>query len=47
MSSTYNQRPRPPEILVEGDKYFVARPRETQDDLLRGEVVEPEAWLSA
>jgi diaminopimelate decarboxylase len=47
MSSTYNQRPRPPEILVEGDKYFVARPRETQDDLLRGEVTEPKAWLSA
>ena len=25
MSSTYNQRPRPPEVLVDGDKYFVAR----------------------
>ncbi|HJQ65644.1 MAG TPA: diaminopimelate decarboxylase [Gemmatimonadales bacterium] len=47
MSSTYNQRPRPPEIMVEGDKYFVARSRETQDDLLRGEVTEPKAWLSA
>lgn len=47
MSSTYNQRPRPPEVVVEGDKYFVARPRETQDDLLRGEVAEPKAWLSA
>lgn len=47
MSSTYNQRPRPPEVVVEGDKYFVARPRETQDDLLRGEVTEPKAWLSA
>jgi len=47
MSSTYNQRPRPPEVLVEGDKYFVARTRETQDDLLRGEVAEPQAWLTA
>ena len=47
MSSTYNQRPRPPEVLVEGDKYFVARARETQDDLLRGEVSETNVWLSA
>jgi diaminopimelate decarboxylase len=46
MSSTYNQRPRPPEVLIEGDKFFVARPRETQDDLLRGEIAEPKAWLS-
>ena len=44
MSSTYNQRPRPPEILVEGDRYYVARQRETLDDLLRGEVVEPTTW---
>src|SRR6266705_223353 len=28
MSSTYNQRPRPPEVLVEGDRYYVARVRE-------------------
>lgn len=47
MSSTYNQRPRPPEVMIEGDKYFVARPRETQDDLVRGEVTEPKAWLTA
>lgn len=46
MSSTYNQRPRPPEVMVEGDKYFVARPRESLDDLMRGEVSEPAAWLS-
>ncbi|HMA42673.1 MAG TPA: diaminopimelate decarboxylase, partial [Gemmatimonadales bacterium] len=45
MSSTYNQRPRPPEVMVEGDKYFVARPRETLDDLMRGEVPEPPVWL--
>jgi hypothetical protein len=33
--------------MVEGDKYFVARPRETLDDLMRGEITEPAAWLSA
>ncbi len=44
MSSTYNQRPRPPEVLVEGDRYFVSRPRETLDDLLRGETAEPTTW---
>jgi diaminopimelate decarboxylase len=47
MSSTYNQRPRPPEVMVDGDAYFVARPRETLDDLLRGEVGEPKTWLQA
>ena len=47
MSSTYNHRPRPPEVLVEGDKYFVARARETQDDLMRGEVTDAKEWLSA
>ena len=47
MSSTYNQRPRPPEVMVDGEAYFVARPRETLDDLVRGEVPEPEAWLHA
>ena len=44
MSSTYNQRPRPPEILVEGDRYYVARQRESLEDLLRGEVLEPTTW---
>jgi len=44
MSSTYNQRPRPPEVLVEGDRYYVARQRETLDDLLRGEVLDPTTW---
>jgi diaminopimelate decarboxylase len=47
MSSTYNQRPRPPEVMVDGEAYFVARPRETLDDLLRGEVTEPKTWLQA
>jgi diaminopimelate decarboxylase len=47
MSSTYNQRPRPPEVMVDGEAYFVARPRETLDDLVRGEVSEPESWQRA
>ncbi len=47
MSSTYNQRPRPPEVLVEGDRYYVARQRETLDDLLRGETAEPTTWYKA
>jgi len=47
MSSTYNARPRPPEVLVEGDRYYVARQRETLDDLLRGEVLEPTTWYKA
>ena len=36
-ASNYNARPRPPEILVEGDRYRVIRKRETYDDLVRGE----------
>ncbi|HUL02433.1 MAG TPA: diaminopimelate decarboxylase [Gemmatimonadales bacterium] len=47
MSSTYNARPRPPEVLVEGDRYYVARTRETLDDLVRGEVLEPTTWYQA
>ncbi|PYO43802.1 MAG: diaminopimelate decarboxylase [Gemmatimonadetes bacterium] len=47
MSSTYNQRPRPPEVLVEGNRYYIARQRETLDDLLRGEILEPTTWYQA
>jgi diaminopimelate decarboxylase len=36
-SSNYNARRRPPEILVEGDKWRVIRARETYEDLVRGE----------
>jgi diaminopimelate decarboxylase len=39
MSSNYNSRPRPPEILVQGDQFEVIRSRETYADLLRGERV--------
>jgi diaminopimelate decarboxylase len=37
MSSTYNSRPRPCEVLVDGDKYRIIRKRETYEDLVRGE----------
>ena len=47
MSSTYNARPRPPEVLVEGDRYYVARERETIEDLFKGEVLEPREWHTA
>jgi diaminopimelate decarboxylase len=46
MSSTYNARPRAAEVLVDGARYFVARERETLDDLLRGERAEAVAWHS-
>lgn len=38
MASNYNQRPRPAEVLVEGDTWRIIRQRETWDDLLRGEI---------
>jgi diaminopimelate decarboxylase len=37
LSSNYNSRPRPPEVLVEGDRFRVVRNRESYDDLVRGE----------
>jgi diaminopimelate decarboxylase len=36
-SSTYNARPRAPEILVENGAWRVVRRRETYEDLIRGE----------
>jgi diaminopimelate decarboxylase len=36
-ASNYNARPRPPEILVEGDRFRVVRKREKYEDLVRGE----------
>lgn len=38
MSSSYNSRPRPCEVLVDGNRFQVTRKRETFDDLIRGEV---------
>lgn len=37
LSSNYNSRPRPPEVLVEGDAWRIVRRRETHEDLIRGE----------
>jgi diaminopimelate decarboxylase len=39
LSSNYNSRPRPAEVLVEGDKVTLARRRETMRDLLAPEVL--------
>jgi diaminopimelate decarboxylase len=39
MASNYNSHPKPPEILVDGDQYYVVRKRETLDDLINGEVI--------
>lgn len=38
MASTYNQRPRPAEVLVRGGEMRLARRRETWDDLVAAEV---------
>ncbi|HEV7389161.1 MAG TPA: diaminopimelate decarboxylase [Gemmatimonadaceae bacterium] len=45
MSSNYNSRPRPAEVLVDGDKFAVITGRETYADLVRNEV--PPAWRSS
>ncbi|RWX42870.1 diaminopimelate decarboxylase [Candidatus Electrothrix communis] len=37
MASTYNSRPKVPEILVNGDQFRVIRERESYEDLVRGE----------
>lgn len=37
MASVYNARPRPPEIIVDGDQTHEVRARETVADLMRGE----------
>lgn len=39
MSSNYNSRCRPIEIMIDGDQIHVIRERETIDDLLRGEKI--------
>jgi len=37
MASNYNTRPRPPEVLVDGEQFHIVRERETLEDLVRGE----------
>jgi diaminopimelate decarboxylase len=38
MASTYNARPRPAEVLVDGAEHRLIRRRESFDDLVRGEI---------
>jgi diaminopimelate decarboxylase len=45
MASNYNSRPRPAEVLVDGDKFAVITERESYDDLVRNEV--PPEWRSS
>ncbi|HEX6059206.1 MAG TPA: diaminopimelate decarboxylase [Gemmatimonadaceae bacterium] len=46
MSSNYNSRPRPPEVLVDGAAFAVVRERETFDDLVRHERISLD-WRTA
>lgn len=39
MSSNYNSRPRPAEVMVIRDKFYVIRKAETKRDLVRGESI--------
>lgn len=45
MSSQYNSRPRPPEILIGDGDTFLIRAREEVNDLWRGEAIPP--WLAS
>jgi diaminopimelate decarboxylase len=45
MSSNYNSRPRPAEVLVDGDRFAVITWREGYDDLIRNEDTRPD-WRS-
>lgn len=42
LSSNYNSRPRPCELLADGAELRVIRRRESYEDLLRGEAIPPE-----
>ncbi len=39
MASNYNSHPKPPEVLVDGDRYHIVRKRESMEDLINGEVI--------
>ena len=41
MASSYNSRPRPPEVMVDRGCWAVIRPRERVEDLYAGETPEP------
>ena len=42
MSSNYNSRGRPVEIMIDGEQTHIIRARETVEDLVRGEALVPE-----
>jgi len=46
MSSNYNARPRAAEVMVDGHRYAVVTARESYDDLMRLELVDPD-WRDA
>ena len=39
MASNYNSHPKPPEVLVDGETYYVVRKRESLEDLIAGEMI--------
>jgi diaminopimelate decarboxylase len=41
MASNYNTRPRPPEVLIDGQQFHIVRERERLEDLVRGESIPP------
>ena len=41
MSSNYNTRPRPAEVMIDAGTAFLVRARENLDELMRGEHVLP------
>ncbi len=41
MASNYNSHPKPPEVLVDGENFYIVRKRETFDDLIAGESIPP------
>lgn len=43
MSSNYNARPRAPEVMVDGDKIFEIRRRESVEQLMAGEAMLPDS----
>ncbi len=39
MSSNYNSRPKPAEVMVAGERFEIVRRRQTYEDLIQGEVI--------
>jgi len=42
MASNYNSRPRPAEVMIDGDRPFIVRERETLEDLVNKESIAPD-----